>query len=370
MVYQICKRCVMDSSDPGIVFDNNGYCNHCTGAIDYMNRAFERYENNQDILKEIFETIKNESKTEKYDCILGLSGGVDSSYVALLGHKYGLRMLGVHVDAGFNDKVSEDNIRKLVQYCDIDLKILQVDYLEMADLQRAYLRSEVLNLDVPQDHAFLAALYKYAYENKIKYCLNGRNASTENIGFNISTNSASDTANIKAIHNNFGEIPLKKYPLMSFYDLYFKYMLSGKLKFIYPLEIIKFKHEKAWRELKNNVGFQYYGAKHCESIFTRLYQNYIIPKKFGFDKRRAHLSSLIVSEQISRDKALELLSQPGYESKELLEKDIEYVLNFIKMDREEFDEIINKNGWRDYKEFATSDYLYKIKNLGKKFLGR
>lgn len=356
MEKKVCKRCVMDTTAKEIVFDENGYCNYCSIALEDMPKKWTVDEQKLDTL---IQKIKDSGKGKRYDCIIGISGGIDSSYLAYIAAKKGLRMLGVHVDAGFNTEVSTRNIKNLCEKLNIDLKIINIDLKEMMDLQRAYFFSGVINQDVPQDHAFFSALYKYAHENKIKYFLTGSNFATESILPISWRYNAYDGKNLKDIHKKFGRVALKTYPVMSFYDAYIKY---AKLKKVAPLDLIDYNKEKAIQILSDEIGFEYYGAKHCESSFTRLFQGYILPKKFGIDKRKCHLSSLIIAGQMTREEAMRELASPLC-SDEQIEKDIKDFISKIGITREEFDSVIADFGGKshyDYKHLSFSLFLLRV----------
>lgn len=366
MEYQICKRCIMDTSDAKIQFDENGFCNHCTEAITNMPL---RWTPDDKKLEAMFEQIKNAGKGKEYDCIIGISGGIDSSYLAYIASRFGLRMLGIHVDAGWNTEISQRNIQLLQEKLKFKLKIIKIDQKEMMDLQRAYFRSEVINQDVPQDHAFFSALYKYAYENKIKYFLTGSNYSSESILPLSWIYDAYDSTNIRSIHKKFGTVKLKTYPIMSFFKYRFKYFKFFNLQKVAPLNLIDYDKEKAIKELNEKIGFEYYGAKHCESVFTRLYQSYILPVKYGIDKRRCHLSSLIVAGQLTRDDALAEVAQPLC-TKEQIESDINEFIKTIGISREEFDENVKRKGGKPHTAYKTEKGKQALVSFAKKILGR
>ena len=361
MEYRICKRCVMDTTDPTIVFDENGYCNHCNDAL--KNKPITLEETDNHSFNEIINTLKQQGKGKKYDCILGISGGIDSSYLAYLLSKENLRILGVHIDAGWDTEISSRNLKLLCENCNIELKNIKINEEEMMDLQRSYFLSEVINQDVPQDHAFFAELYHYMIKEKQKYFISGHNWATESItpiawGFD-----AYDSTNIKAIHKKYGRIKLKEYPFLSFYENRIKIPYIYKIKKLRPLNCIKYNPNEALKTLEKEVGFKYYGSKHNESVFTRLLQTYIQPKKYGFEKRRAHLSSMIVSGLISRDEAIKILEQPA-ESEEQIENDINVVTEKMKISREEFDKIINSGKIVNHLEFKNEvKKVEKLNNL-------
>lgn len=367
MTTAICKRCVLDNEQLDLTFDKNGYCNYCDSAIKLMPSVWNK-DGDDAILKAKFDAIKDKNKDKEYDCIIGISGGIDSSFLAYLGHKYGLRMLGIHIDAGWNTPESIKNVEIIRDKFDIDLKIIKINEEEMMDLQRAYFLAEVMNQDVPQDHVFFATLYRFSIQYKIPTVLNGYNFSSESImpsewGYN-----ASDRRNLLDIHKHFGSIKLKTYPTMSFYEKYIKWPFFNKLDVIAPLNYIDYDKRKAMTFLVKEIGFIDYGGKHCESVFTRLYQNYLLPEKFSIDKRKGHLSSLIIAGQITREEALKELLTSEYKDDEELEKDIEIFISKIKISRLEFDNIIRHKGGRSHLDFKNDKFLSKIKNVAKKVL--
>lgn len=337
----VCNRCVIDDVYGNTVFDENGYCNYCTYALETMDSRWLRGSEGRDKLDEYVEKIKRDGKGKKYDCFIGLSGGLDSSYLAyFMKREYDLRMMALHVDTGWNSTVARQNIEKLCKKMDIELTVRKLPQHEFMDLQKAYLFSGVFNQDVPQDHTFIAYLFEYARENEMKYCLSGANFSTENIlqrtGDRVI---AADKVNLLDIHKHFGNVEINALPTISLFDRFIKYRFIYGIKMLRPLDFIDYQVKDAVRELAEDVGFEYYGGKHCESVFTRWYQNYYLPKRFNYDKRRSHLSSLIVTNQITRDEALRILEQPLYE-KNQMEKDITFIINRLGMTREEFDDVM------------------------------
>ena len=367
MEYKICKRCVMDTTDPTIIFDSNGYCNHCREAL--KNRPKTLDEKDKLSFKKIVELLKKQGKGKKYDCVLGISGGIDSSYLAYLLSKQGLRILGIHIDAGWDTEISNNNLKKLANVCNIDLKIIKINETEMMDLQRSYFLSQVINQDVPQDHAFFAKLYKYMIKEKQKYFISGHNWATESITPIAWGYDAYDSTNIKAIQKKYGKIKLKEYPFLSFYENRIKIPYICKIKKLRPLNCIDYNPEEALKILHEEVGFEYYGSKHNESVFTRLLQTYLQPQKYGFEKRRAHLSSMIVSGIISREEALKILEEPAA-TKEQIEKDIEIVISKMGITRKEFDSIISSKKIVDHLEFKNDRKKLEVFNKLKKILGK
>lgn len=365
---KICERYVMDDENTKIIFSESGICNYCTEALELKEKIWHNDENGKKELEEIIKNMKEKNKNKKYDCILGLSGGIDSCYTAYLLSKYKVRMLAVHIDAGWNTDISTQNIKLLCDKLGIELHIIKVDEKEMFDLQRAYFLAEVVNQDVPQDHIFFSYLYRFALKNGIKYFISGGNYSSESIlptcwGFD-----AMDGENLKDIHKKYGNSKLKNIKPLSFFEILIKIPYIDKLKKIRPLNYIDYDKAKAIQVLHDEIGFEYYGGKHCESIFTRLYQNYILPVKFGINKSKAHYSSLIVAGQLSREDALELLKQNEYtNNKELLESDINDFINKIGITREKFDEIMTDGIIRKHEDFKNytkkRQFFRKIKKI-------
>ncbi len=305
-MYKICNTCIMDTTDKDISFDDNGQCFYCKEARRLINNYGYRGKESDDHLKQTLDKIKKEQKKAKYDCVIGISGGVDSAYLMHMAVKYwGLRVLAIHVDAGWNSEISVDNIKKLCEKLKIDLQTVVVDWNVMKEVQRAYMFSGVSNLDVPQDHVFFAALYQFAKKHHIKYILTGHNYATESILPKYLVYDSSDWISLKDICKTYGrEINLKKYPHMTYFQ---KWRYVKTLKFIRPLNDIEYSKTKAIDELSKEYGWKYYGAKHWESRFTKFFQAYYLPIKFGFDKSRAHLSNLVVNNEMSREEALKEL---------------------------------------------------------------
>lgn len=337
--YKVCQRCVMDTSDPQITFDANGTCNHCIDFDTVTRQNWFPNDEGRARWATIVDQIKAAGHGREYNCILGLSGGVDSSYLAIKVHEWGLRPLVVHVDAGWNSELAVANIESLVKHCNYDLHTHVVDWEEMRDLHLAYLRAGIANQDVPQDHIFFASLYHFATGNGIRYILSGGNLATEGIFPRAWHGSAMDAINLKAIHRRYGERPLRHYKTISFFEYYIWYPFVKKMRTIRPLNYMPYDKAAALEELKQTVGYKPYARKHGESQFTKVFQNYYLPEKFGYDKRRPHLSSLIVSGQMTRDEALAKLDEPLYDANEL-EIDIAYLCKKLRVSRAQFDELM------------------------------
>lgn len=370
--YRQCTRCVMDTTDTTISFDAHGVCNHCHHFDAVTSKEWFPNEEGARRWKLIADEIRQAGKGQEYDCILGLSGGVDSSYLALKVKDWGLRPLVVHVDAGWNSELAVANIEAVVKHCNFDLHTHVVDWEEMRDLHLAYLRAAVANQDVPQDHVFFASLYHFATRNNIRYILSGGNIATEGIFPKEWHGSAMDSINLLAIHAAYGERPLRTYSTIGFFDYFLWYPFFKKMRTARPLNFMPYEKQVAVDELERTMGWRAYGRKHGESLFTKLFQNYYLPVKFGYDKRKPHFSSLIVSGQMSRAEALGKLAEPLYDSQEL-EVDIAYFCKKLRITREQFDEFLAAHS-HHHTDFPTWDGRYrllkKVQKIVERMLGR
>ncbi|MCZ4323455.1 N-acetyl sugar amidotransferase [Pseudomonas anguilliseptica] len=358
MNYQCCTRCVMDTTDPEITFDEQGICNHCHQFDQRAGGEWFPNAEGRNRWAALVEQIKTSGKGQEYDCILGLSGGVDSSYLAIKIQEWGLRPLVMHVDAGWNSELAVANIESIVKHCGYDLHTHVVDWEEMRDLQLAYLRAAIANQDVPQDHVFFSSLYHFATKNNIRYILSGGNLATEGISPSAWHGSAMDAINLNAIHNKYGKSKLKNYKTISFSEHYIWYPFVKRMRTVRPLNYMVYDKAEALKELQQTVGYKPYPRKHGESVFTKFFQNYYLPEKFGMDKRRPHLSSLIVSGQMTRDEAIVKLAEPLYDLQEL-EIDIAYLCKKLRISRAEFDELMREPN-RHYTDFENWDSRYKL----------
>lgn len=362
----------MDTTDPKIVFNANGVCNHCNTFDKVTSQRWYPNLEGAKKLNAIYEKIKRENAHKSYDCILGLSGGVDSSYLALKLYEAGIRPLVVHIDGGWNSELAVANIEKIICYCGWDLHTIVIDWEEMKDLQLAYLKSGIANQDVPQDHAFFASLYHFAIKHGVRYIISGGNIATESILPKSWHWDAMDAENLRAIHKKFGTKKLKYYKTIGFCELYFYYPFIKKMTTIRPLNFMPYIKSEALQELKEKIDYKEYARKHGESAFTKFFQNYWLPMKFGYDKRKPHLSSLILSSQISRDEALKELSKPLYDEKELKE-DKGYIAKKLGISDDEFERILHMPS-HGYNDFANMEckYLYmkKIQSFLTNLLGK
>lgn len=342
--------------DTYIRFDEEGVCNYCKTALENKELVFFPGEKGKEKIEALVHQLKREGEGKPYDCMMGISGGLDSSYLAMLGHQWGLRILGVHVDDGFDEPIATENIEKLCEACHIDLVTIKPDAEQYNDLTRAFFLAEVPNVAMPQDNILFACLYNYAKKYHIKTFLSGGNFALESILKHSESVNVYDMRNIKDIHCRFGTKPMDKLPFMSNYQRVFDRYLHG-INSKRPLNYIDYNKERAIQELKEFCGFQYYEMKHCENKLTKVIQLYWLPLKFHNDKRHSHLSSLIVSGQMSRDEALEELKKPLF-NKESMERDIEIVLRKLDLDKDTFDALISREG-KKHSDYHTS-LVYKI----------
>jgi len=350
--YAICTNCIMDTSDSGITFGPQGWCDYCSNFHRNILPNWHPDETGAGMIAPVVERIKRDGEGRRHNCIIGISGGVDSSYLAYIAReKLGLTPLLYHVDAGWNSQQSVNNIEKLVDALGLDLHTEVIDWLEMQDLQLAFFKAQVPHVDTPQDHAFFGGLYNFAAKNGFKYILTGANYATECVKEPIEWHyHATDLRQLKDIHRQFGSRPLKTFPLTSIftYKLYYRF-LKG-IRVVKPLDYVSYNKEAAMQLLVDRFGWQRYAHKHYESRFTRFYEGYWLIKKFGYDKRRAHFSSLILSGQMSRDEALRRIAEPPYDETTALQ-DLEYVATKLDLTAEEFRALMNgpNRTFRDYK---------------------
>jgi N-acetyl sugar amidotransferase len=348
----MCTNCVMDTTDSMIAFDDNGVCDHCNNYYNTILPNWHTDERGWEALQKIAEAIKKEGKGKDFDCIMGMSGGVDSSYLLYIAkEKLGLRPLVFHIDTGWNSQVSVNNIEQLVDKLGLDLYTEVIDWQEMRDLQLAFFRASVPHIDWPQDHAIFASMYNFAEKYKVKYILTGANHSTECIKNPMEwTYMGSDLVQLRDIHRQFGEHPLKKFPVSNIlrHKVYLRYVKGIRVE--RPLNYVPYIKDEAAKMLEDTYGWIVYAQKHFESRFTQFYEGYWLPKKFGYDTRRVQFSSLIVTEQMAREDALEKLKQLPY-NEDTIAQDFEYIATKLGISADELQacmDLPNKT-YRDYK---------------------
>jgi len=347
----------MDTTAKEIVFDDNGVCNFCHQYdIQQGNEVFADKDGEEKV-ENLIAHIKERGKNRQYDCLIGISGGVDSSYVAyLVKKKYGLRVFAVHLDNGWNSELAVANIEHILKKLDIDLYTYVLDWKEFRDIQISFLKSGISNIEIPTDHAIWALLIKTAAKMKIPYIIAGNNVVTESIMPESWLYSSKDSKLIKAIHDKFGKVKMKTYPRLTTFD-YIKYLLIRGIRWVPILNYIPYVKSDAKKILIEELSWRDYGGKHYESIFTRFFHAYYLPNKFEYDLRKTYLSALICSGQITRDEALDELQNPPA-SEEMLVNDKEYVMKKLGLSIEEFESIMNSPN-KTYIDYPNSDNLWK-----------
>ena len=338
--YRRCCRCVMDNeSDPTILFNEMGECNYCTKAYDDINKVYFPNEKGKKLLENLISEVKKAGKDKKYDCVMGLSGGLDSSYLAYLGYEWGLRVLAIHIDDGYDTDISKHNLHYLIKKTGFDYEVITPDSSQYNDLTLAYMKAGVPNIAIPQDNILFAFLYRRMKELGLEYFLSGGNFALESILQKGNTYNAFDLRNILDIHRRFGTKPIDKLELLSFEQKeYDKSVLN--IKSPRPLNYIDYNRKKAFEELNEFCGFQYYGRKHLENKLTAFAQLYWFPKKFGVDKRTSHLSSMIVSGQMTRELALKELEAPMY-NVDTMDEYINCIKEHMHIDEKQFIDIVD-----------------------------
>ena len=338
--YRQCVRCIMDTTDPWIEFQENGECSHCAKYDEF--RTLWEPEGNRAELEQLMDTIRRDGKGYDYDAIMGLSGGVDSSYVAHIAKEFDLRVLAIHVDTGWNSELAVKNIENIVTKYGFDLVTDVVDWEAMRDLQLAFFKAAVPNQDIPQDHAINAGFFNFAAKSQVKWSLSGSNFACESVLPQSWGYDSQDIKHIRAISDQFGSpTTFKKFPKMSYFKHDVVHRVFSGLKVGRPLNLIPYQKEGAIKSLTENVGWQYYGGKHYESRFTKFFQGWYLPHRFGFDKRLAHLSSVVLSGQMTRDAALEEFDK-GHLTDEDVRLEHDYMARKLGLSAIEFEELMQR----------------------------
>lgn len=358
--YQICNQCVMDTSDSEIDFDSNGICDHCRSFEKDVKPLWKPNEEGKAELEKVMKKVRKEGEGKEFDSILGLSGGLDSSYMLhLVVKEFGLRPLVFHVDGGWNSDIAVNNIQGLVEGLGLDLYTEVINWEEMKAFQLAFFKAGVPHLDIPQDHAFVGTLYHFANENGIRYILNGGNIATECVRNPLEwVYYGTDGAQLRDIRKRFCDNPMETYPFTSilFHKVYLRYI--KRVEMVRPLNLLPYTKKLAMETLEKEYGWRAYPQKHFESRFTRFYEGYWLPNRFGFDTRRPQFSSLILTDQMTRDEALEKLESPAYPLDEA-EKDFAYIASKLDIPVEELRTYFEmpKKSYRDY---ANQEWLFRL----------
>lgn len=359
----VCTKCIMDTTDPDITFDNEGICCHCHRYEQVAKaRLFEGQENKHK-LDELINEISTRGRHKEYDCVIGVSGGVDSTYVAYLVNRFGLRPLAVHLDNGWDSELAVGNIENVLKKLDIDLYTHVVDWEQFRDLQLSFLRASTPDGEVPTDHAILATLYHVASHHGVRYIIMGTNVISEAImplkwGYGYF-----DLKYIRGIHRCFGSKKLSTYPCVSLPQLFY-YRAVKKIQMVSILNYISYDKKQAMETIQRELGWVNYGGKHYESVYTRFFQACILPRKFSIDKRKAHYSNLICSGQMTREEALDSMNKPLFPP-EKLKEEREYVIKKLGIPEEDFEGIMSLPT-KTFEEYPTN---YSLTERIKRFTG-
>lgn len=363
--YQVCKNCVMDSTDSQIIFDENGVCDHCNGFRANTLPNWYPDDTGKAMFRKQVESIKASGKGKPFDCIMGMSGGLDSSFLLHLAvSEFNLRPLVFHVDGGWNTDIAVNNIQMLVDGLGLDLYTEVINWEEMKDFQLAFFKSGVPHLDIPQDHAFIATLYHFANKHNIKYILNGGNYATECVRNPKEwLYYGTDMAQLRDIHRQFGTRPLNTYPFSSilFHKVFLRYIKGVRV--VKPLNYLPYTKENAIKVLSERYGWRPYPQKHFESRFTRFYEGYWLPTRFGYDTRRVQYSSLILTGQMTCDDALAMLEKPAYDPA-TIDEDFEYIATKLGISVDEFRRY-HTQPLKTYRDYKNQEWLF---DLGAKVL--
>lgn len=362
---QVCSQCVMDSTDTAIRFDERGVCDHCN---DFQRRVLPNWRTDEighSRLARLIEQVRSRGKGHDFDCILGLSGGLDSSYMLhLLVKEFGLRPLVFHVDGGWNSDLAVSNIKVLVEKLGLDLFTEVIDWEDMRDLQLAFFKSGISQIDIPQDHAFIATLYKFAERHKVAFIMNGGNIATECVRNPLEwLYYGTDMWLINDIRKRFCARPLVNYPFSSV--LYHKFYLRHlrRVQVVRPLNYLPYSKELAIATLRDEYGWRAYPQKHFESRFTKFFEGYWLPTRFGYDTRKVQFSSLILTKQLTRDAALEMLKEPAYDP-ETIDDEFAYIAKKLGITVEELRHY-HSMPLKSFRDYRNQEALF---NLGARIL--
>lgn len=363
--YKQCTRCVMDTSASEIEFDESGVCNYCI-EVEAIISNYKISDEEEEKNLNRFKTIIKKDQKGKYDCVVGLSGGVDSSYIAYLAKKLGLNPLCVHFDNGWNSELAVSNIKKIVDICGFDLETYVIDWPEFKDLQRSFFKAGVVDIEMLSDHAIMATMFSLRKKHNIKYILSGSNYITEH-GMPISWLwRKQDLTNIRGIQKEFGTKKIKNFPTLNSVQYQISRMFGLGGVYIELLDSVNYSKQRAMEVLKKEFDWQYYGGKHYESVFTKFYQAYFLPKKFSIDKRKVHLSAQIRNGEITRAEALQEMEKPLYKEGEL-NNDLDYVLKKLSFTRGEFEDIM-KDKPREHLDYPSDEWIFNLWRRARKLV--
>lgn len=363
--FQVCSICVMDTTDSAIIFDKDGVCDHCRDFEDNVKPKWHTDELGRAELAATIDRVRASGKGRDFDCILGLSGGLDSSYMLhLLVKEFGLRPLVFHVDGGWNSDLAVNNIQMLVEKLGLDLFTEVIDWEDMRDFQLAFFKSGISQLDIPQDHAFVATLYKFANKHGVRHIMNGGNIATECVRNPLEwLYYGTDMWLINDIRKQFCTRPLANYPFSSvlFHKFYLRYI--RRVQVVRPLNYMPYSKELAINTLRDEYGWRAYPQKHFESRFTKFFEGYWLPTRFGYDTRKVQFSSLILTGQMTREEALEKLKVPAYDL-DTIDDEFAYIAKKLGIS---VDELRHHHAMplKSYKDYRNQEALF---NVGAKIL--
>ena len=363
--YRQCTRTLMDTTDPDIRFNADG-SSHWVNFVKEIQSNVWNPDGDPETFSKVVSQIRADGRGKKYDCMLGLSGGLDSSYLAAIAYEAGLRTLIFHTDTGWNTEIALNNIESIINRYNFPLYTHVIDWREMADVQRAFLRAGVPNQDIPQDHAIFAAFYAYAAKQGIKWVLNGSNYATESVLPKAWGYKAGDAYHLKRIHKRFGERPIGRFPLMGIFRYRAEFTILRGMKIAKLLNLLPYNRRSAMDRLTRETGWQFYGGKHFESRWTRFFQAYWLPKFFGYDKKIAHLSSLILSGQITKNEAMEERKIANYDQN-IIEEDIEFIAKKLNLKNQEVQLLTNPK-IKSHFEFPNSQRIINLLSKSRIFL--
>ena len=367
-MYKICNNCVMDTTDQNIIFDEKGICDHCNTFYQKILPNWHKGNKGRVKLEKIINKIKKDGKGKDFDCIIGMSGGIDSSYLTYIAkEKLGLKPLIFHVDAGWNSQIAVNNIEMLVDKLGLDLFTEVINWNEMRDLQLSYFKSGLPNIDTPQDHAFFAMMYKFAKKYNVKNILTGANYSTECIRNPVDwMYYQSDVVQLRDVQKRFGSIKLKTFPTTNILNHKIILPYIKNIRLFRPLDYIEYIKKDAVDLLSTKFGWQPYPQKHFESRFTKFYESYWLFERFGYDVRRVQFSSLILTNQMKRSEAIKILKNKPYDV-ENIKHDIEFVANKLKVSVSDINHYFNLPK-RNYKSYRSQKYIYNFGSFIMRFL--
>lgn len=358
--YKQCTKCILDTNDDReITFDEKGVCSYCSYYDRIGSKIISKGPEQKKGLDALVADIKKSGKGKEHDCIIGVSGGVDSTYVAYLTKQLGLRPLAVHLDYGWNSELAVENISSTLSRLGVDLYTHVVNWEEIRDLQLAFLKASVVDIELLNDFAIFATLHNQAFKRGIKYVLHGGNVETEGEKLPKGwTHEKFDQLNILSIHKHFGKVKLKTYPRLPYLKRYYLNVVY-KLKWVGILDYIPYNKNEVKELITKELGWRDYGGKHFESVFTRFYQAYILPHKFHIDKRKFHYSVLICSGQMTREQALADMKKPAYDPA-MLREDYNFVLKKLGLSQEEFEALMKLpvKGHLEYDSYLKKHYKY------------